>query len=150
MSNQTDSNVPSASSPLLPRNNEEQENKKEDVISLRQQATPVIIAAVVNGSPTKSASEQPVNSPSAEQAPISNEYRFVHQRIPPKEGKLRFLLPALLLGFQVVFIVLFAVFGNYSSSVQNEPLNPKYPSKKITLKIYLNNFNKINIIYFSV
>ena len=78
----------------------------------------------VSGSPVK-ASSRPVsavlNGPAAVVAAvsappaISSEYKFVHQRIPPREGKLRFFLPILLLSFQVLFIVLFAVFGSYST-----------------------------------
>lgn len=63
----------------------------------------------------------------------NNEYRFIQQRIPPKDSHLRFVLPALLLGFQVIFIILFAFFGKYTTdSVTNnvsEQQARKYPSK---------------------
>jgi len=47
----------------------------------------------------------------------------VHHRIPPREGKLRFFLPVLLLTFQVIFIVLFAVFGSYSNGSLDKKTN---------------------------
>lgn len=133
MSNQTDGNTASASSPLLPRSiNEDLDTKKEEAVQLRDQQvteTLVIISSVDSSSPTKSQAERPLSamSQSVAQSP-SNEYRFVHQRIPPRDGKLRFLLPVLLLGFQIIFIVLFALFGNYSSSSQSDQLGLKYPS----------------------
>lgn len=47
-------------------------------------------------------------------SPMSNqEYKFVHQRIPPRKGPTRFFLPVILLTFEVIFIVLFGVFGSY-------------------------------------
>jgi hypothetical protein len=63
-------------------------------------------------------------SPAPAAAPVTNEYRFVHQRIPIKKGNLKFLLPILLLVFQVLFIVLFGVFGDYNAtqSLKNYPL----------------------------
>lgn len=104
MSNQTENN---AASPLLGK-----EESKNEV-----KTTPVIIASVVSNSPTKSnhqANDQP------------NEYRFVHQRIPLRSGNLKFLLPILLIGFQVLFVVLFALFVNYSDKADNS----KYPGIK--------------------
>lgn len=103
MSNQTENN---AASPLLGK----EESKNET------RTTPVIIASVVGNSPTKS-SHQSNDQP--------NEYRFVHQRIPLRTGNLKFLLPALLIGFQLFFIILFAVFVNYSDNADNS----KYPGK---------------------
>ena len=63
--------------------------------------------------------------------PISAEYRFVHQRIPLRLGNERFLLPIILILFEVIFIVLFAVFANYSSNEtirKNPDLVTRYPS----------------------
>lgn len=105
MSNLTDNNLVS---PLL---SSSKEDSKHDV-----QTTPVIIASVINKSPLQSkysSNDQP------------NEYRFIHQRIPPKTGSLKYLLPILLIGFQIIFIVLFALFANYSDKTNNA----KYPGK---------------------
>ena len=51
-------------------------------------------------SPAKT-NPRPVSMASNTAPVISSEYKFVHQRIPPREGKLRFFLPVLLLTFQV-------------------------------------------------
>lgn len=77
-------------------------------------ASPTAAVAPAPASPSK----QAVNTTTdAAAAPVSpqpvNEYRFVHLRIPRRDGKLRFLLPVLLLAFQLVFIILFAFFGHY-------------------------------------
>lgn len=87
-------------------------------------------APAAPNSPTKSASSP--SKQAQEQRPLSqtvtNEYRFVHLRIPPRDGKLRFLLPILLLVFQLIFIVLFALFANYSNDVETSSKLNKYPS----------------------
>ena len=113
------------------------------------EAGPLVITATTGGanspaktpsSPTKPASPAPAAAPAsptaaktteqpASERPVSqnvNEYRFVHLRIPPRSGKLRFLLPILLLVFQLVFIILFAFFANYSPESNSAP--NKYPS----------------------
>jgi len=65
---------------------------------------------------------------------LPNEYRFIQQRIPPKNSLLRYALPVLLLGFQVVFIILFAFFGQYTMSKPSDSVNEqearKYPSRE--------------------
>lgn len=82
-------------------------------------------------SPTKSTkSIKSVKSSKEEKQPaapvvapvLSNEYKFIHQRIPPRQGKLRFFLPSILILFQVVFIVLFAFFGSYKEVSESETL----------------------------
>lgn len=118
-----ESTAPSATTPLLPRSDEQDTQKVE--------------LKVVQVSPGRQAPA--LASPGAAQAAgddtgkqgqvgqtLSNEYRFVHQRIPPREGKLRFLLPILLLGFQVVFIVLLAIFGHYAND-GNDKIARTYP-----------------------
>jgi hypothetical protein len=63
---------------------------------------------------------------------LSAEYRFVHQRIPQHTGYQRFLMPILLLTFELAFIVLFAVFANYQKDdvmKTNEDVMRIYPSK---------------------
>lgn len=98
--------------------------------------TQVVITTVTTspGSPIKVATERPLSaapqsgpaSPAAAPAAAAgptDEYKFVQLHIPTKEGKLKFLLPILLLVFQVLFIVLFAVFASYKKS----PDTSKYP-----------------------
>lgn len=64
-------------------------------------------------------------------ATLAAEYRFVHQRIPERTGSERFFLPTFLLTFQIIFIILFAFFGNYQSDdkiKESNELVRKYPS----------------------
>lgn len=100
---------------------------------------PVIITAVESSATAAPASPGtaatapeaagPASPGSKQERPLSqavaNEYRFIHFRIPPREGKLKFVLPILLLSFQLIFIVLFALFGNYAKT---DTHNSKYPS----------------------
>lgn len=107
----------SATTPLL-----ENENKQV-------QERPVIITSVeTSGAPHSPTVASPA-SPSKQERPLSqtiaNEYRFVHLRIPPKEGKLKFLLPVLLLNFQLIFIILFGLFADYNTKEENN--QAKYP-----------------------
>jgi ammonium transporter Rh len=107
--------APSATTPLLPRSDENDTQKVELKVvqvspgrqSQQGQASPTPAAAAAPAT-TDEGSKLVANAPT-----LSNEYRFVHQRIPPRQGKLRFLLPILLLSFQVLFIVLLAIFGSY-------------------------------------
>lgn len=101
-------------------------NQNEAPDTQAASTTPLLSPAAKNdeppSSPSRTASPAQVQrsrplSTVSNQTPapvITNEYKFVHQRIPPREGKLRFFLPVLLLTFQVIFIVLFAVFASYS------------------------------------
>jgi ammonium transporter Rh len=78
------------------------------------QTSPQLLVVTTGGG----ASPKPV-SPGAEgnaAATLSNEYRFVHQRIPSRKGKLRYVLPGLLFLLQIVFIILFGVFASYGSA----------------------------------
>ncbi len=70
---------------------------------------------------------------------LPNEYRFIQQRIPPKNSNLKYTLPCLLLGFQIVFIILFAFFGKYNNETDSKEDKNKYTSKKMMM---------IRIIYF--
>ena len=136
-----------ATTPLLPP--EEPEAKVESTTPARSQSPQPAPQTPAPASPVAQASEAPAPEPQpapaapvspAKQRPVSaisnppatiiaNEYKFVHQRIPAKEGKLRFLLPVLLLGFQVVFIVLFAIFGNYANVTDAEKATKNYSRK---------------------
>jgi hypothetical protein len=63
---------------------------------------------------------------------LAAEYRFIHQRIPERTGSQKFFLPTFLLTLQVIFIILFAFFGNYESDEtikKSNDLTNKYPSK---------------------
>ena len=117
--------APSATTPLLPRSDENDTQKVElkvvQVSPGRQsgQASPAPAAATA--ATTDEGSKLVANAPT-----LSNEYRFVHQRIPPRQGRLRFLLPILLLAFQVGFIVLVAVFGSYRAE-QRDKVASTYP-----------------------
>lgn len=96
-------------------------------------ASPGAVAVAAPASPSKQAAASPAPAAAANPQP-ANEYRFVHLRIPLREGKLRFLLPALLLAFQLVFIVLFAVFGHYQAEAADAKIN-RYPSKLKRVKL---------------
>jgi hypothetical protein len=79
---------------------------------------------------------------------VSAEYRFVHQRIPQHNGGQRFLMPIILLTFEIVFIILFAVFANYQSDdvlKNSEDVTKKYPS--MLLNIPSSIFNLFSLIY---
>ena len=56
----------------------------------------------------------------------ANEFHFVYQHLPSKDSKRRLLLPALLLVFQALFIVLFALFGDYNTASTKSPTNLSY------------------------
>ena len=138
-----------ATTPLLPP--EEPEAKVESTTPARSQSpqpapqTPAPASPVAQASEAPAPESQPAPAPAAPVSPakqrpvsaisnppatiIANEYKFVHQRIPAKEGKLRFLLPVLLLGFQVVFIVLFAIFGNYANVTDADKATKNYSRK---------------------
>ena len=120
-----ESTAPSATTPLLPRSDEQDTQKVElkvvQVSPGRQASAPASPGPAAATGGDDAAGKQPGQT-------LSNEYRFVHQRIPPREGKLRFLLPILLLGFQVVFIVLFAIFGHYAND-GNDKVSRTYPRK---------------------
>ena len=64
---------------------------------------------------------------------LPNEYRFIQQRIPPKNSNLKYTLPCLLLGFQIVFIILFAFFGKYNNETDSKEDKNKYTSKKMMM-----------------
>lgn len=118
-----------------------------------------IVTPVVEAAPSPAAAvdaEAPAVAPSTSEAKqidepepvvvqavqtLPNEYRFIQQRIPSKDSKLRFILPAILLGFQAVFIILFAFFANYSTKKSAADVNEhearKYPSKPTTLIILI-------------
>ncbi len=108
-----------------------------------------------SGEPTTSAEAKQVEHPEEFEAEVKvvqtlpNEYRFIQQRIPPKNSLLRYTLPALLLGFQVVFIILFAFFGKYTVNKPSDSVNEqearKYPSK-FSILIYKYNWSFINIL----
>lgn len=66
---------------------------------------------------------------------LPNEYRFIQQRIPPKNSNLKYTLPCLLLGFQIVFIILFAFFGKYNNETDSKEDKNKYASKKMMMRI---------------
>jgi hypothetical protein len=121
-----------------PENEKAKNDEKEEVFELKIVSETVEPAALpAPKSPTKSVkSAKSAKESKAEKKPpavtLPSEYKFVHQRIPAREGKLRFLLPALLIGFQVVFIILFAFFGSYQDAPSaNETLRDsrQYPCK---------------------
>jgi hypothetical protein len=61
----------------------------------------------------------------------TSEYRFIHQRIPEHAGnKQKIFLPIFMIALQVIFIILFAFFGNYdtSSGLNAVEAEKKYPS----------------------
>ena len=123
--NDASTTAPSATTPLLPRaDNSETSPRKtpQKSASASVTETQVVITSVSPAKaerPLSTVSQPKENNASAVVSPapnpVTNEYRFVHQRIPNKTGKLKFLLPVLLLTFQVLFIVLFAVFGDYAT-----------------------------------
>jgi ammonium transporter Rh len=129
-------NESSAATPLLPPGESANASlstpaspKKEPTKSASASVheTQVVITAVSPSSPHKA--PRPLSAVSAQKgdsasaAPAQNEYRFVHQRIPNKQGKLRFFLPIILLSLQVLFIVLFALFVEYDNTSQQH----RYP-----------------------
>jgi hypothetical protein len=62
---------------------------------------------------------------------LTSEYRFIHQRIPEHAGnKQKIFLPIFMIALQVIFIILFAFFGNYdtSSGLNAVEAEKKYPS----------------------
>jgi hypothetical protein len=121
-----------ATTPLL-----EGENNKQQQSPVLQERPVIITSVETSGAPSAApATAAPVSpsavSPSSKQErplsqTVANEYRFVHLRIPPKEGKLKFLLPILLLKFQLVFIILFGLFAEYN--VNETYSQSKYPRK---------------------
>jgi hypothetical protein len=133
MSEQQDSSTaPTATTPLLPREDAAADPASPSSRKAPQKSatasvteTHVVITSVSPGreQPAASPAARPLSTVSQAPAP-ANEYRFVHQRIPIKQGNLKFLLPIILLLFQVVFIVLFGIFGDYNSiqSLKNYPM----------------------------
>lgn len=109
--------------------NEAQDTQAAPTTPLLPPSSPTANAGEANNSPAKTtaspAKSRPISTVSTTPAPpiITNEYKFVHHRIPPREGKLRFFLPVLLLSFQVLFIILFALFGNYSAGSLEKKTN---------------------------
>ena len=127
-----ESAAPSATTPLLPRSDEQDTQKVElkvVQVSPGRQASAPVSPGAAQGAVDDASKQGQVGQT------LSNEYRFVHQRIPPREGKLRFLLPILLLGFQVVFIVLLAIFGHYAND-GNDKIARTYPRKYPTVLMY--------------
>jgi len=128
---QNDQSAPSATTPLISKEEQEPETIKLEVVAEGAPAAAVSPAAVevkTDAEPTTPSKKRPTST--VQVTTLSNEYRFVHQRISAHHGKLKFLLPGLLLLFQVAFIVLFAVFGNYSTPKENnlnESVSQKYP-----------------------
>jgi hypothetical protein len=141
MSNPNESNAPSATTPLLDSDGQRVEltplrvSQPSPSGQLQPVSTPVVITATPVLGTAASRPQSPNNAPT-----LSNEYRFVHQRIPAREGNLRFVLPGLLIAFQLAFIVIFSIFGSYSVSSRSgdllsEQISRKYPSKSSTLFI---------------
>jgi ammonium transporter Rh len=61
---------------------------------------------------------------------LSAEYRFVHQRLQQHTGRQRFVMPVMLLVFELAFIVLFGLFANYQRDDimnKNEDVMRIYP-----------------------
>ena len=59
---------------------------------------------------------------------ITNEYKFIQQKLPYTPGNKRFILPILLLGLQVVFTVIIALFAKLTDDeAPNKKSSHVYP-----------------------
>ncbi len=122
------------------------ESEQVDAVNANTPLIPENSAENERALATTSAEAKPADQPTELEAEVKlvqtlpNEYRFIQQRIPPKNSLLRYTLPALLLGFQVVFIILFAFFGKYTTNKPLDSVNEqdarKYPSKFSILIYY--------------
>ena len=63
---------------------------------------------------------------------ITNEYKFIQQKLPYTPGNKRFILPILLLGLQVLFTVIIALFAKLTDDeAPNKKSLHVYPGIKI-------------------
>jgi hypothetical protein len=101
-----------------------------------QSSSPVQASASVVPPPVEPATEKEAAVTEVKTVnTLPNEYRFIQQRIPPKNSNLKYTLPCLLLGFQIVFIILFAFFGKYNNETDSKEDKNKYASKKMMMRI---------------